>query len=317
MSGSPATISFAGLLLGIATYVRSETLILVVLFLPLIFWSRWRRSAGGRAKVSGDAGIRVSGAVLKKTALAGLFFLLPSLVGYYLPVQLYVGHYLPVHYDVGGLVNNHLSDWSPLLKRYGDIVNQLLLGTFAIHLWGYLFYITCALFVAELVFVRRFSREARFWLYAIAVTYLALGLLGFVFPLFNLTETTKRSLFKIMPLFVFYLANNELLLRLSRWLARWEVTGGGKAAVAPAVARGAISPKVAPATARLKSAGGPPSRGAATSGTAGTPPARGSGTGAKKTIRRPAAPEKRTGKNESPRPHGKQRKVPFKSLKAQ
>jgi len=276
--GSPAMISFAGLLLGIATYIRSETLILVVLFLPVIFWAQWRGAAGDRAKASGDNRLRVSGSVLKKMALTGFFFLLPSLVGYYLTVPLYVGHYLPVHYDVGGLVNNHLSDWHPLLQRYGDIIRQLLLGTFAIHLWGYLFYITCALFVADLVFVRRFSREARFWLYAILLTYLALGLLGFVFPLFNLTETTKRALFKIMPLLVFYLANNELLLRLSRWLARWEISRGGKVAVAGVVPGGAVTTKGAPATGRLKAAGAPPARGAGSGSTKGTPPARGTGT---------------------------------------
>ena len=255
-SGSPAMVSFAGLLLGIATYIRSETLVLVVLFLPVIFWVQWRGAAGGGGKVSEGDGVKVSGGVvLRKMAVTGLFFLLPSLVGYYLPVQLYIGHYLPVHYDLGGLVNNHLSDLHPLLQRYGDIVNHLLFGTFAIHLWGYLFYITCALFVAELVFVRRFSREARFWLYAIAVVYLALGVMGFVLPMFNLTETTKRALFKIMPLLVFYLANNELLLRLSRWIAGWEVSGGEKVAAAGVVGNGAVAPKVVPATGRPGAAG--------------------------------------------------------------
>jgi hypothetical protein len=200
-----STLSFAGLLLGIATYIRSETLVLVFLFLPLILLVQLREGWG------------------KKTALADFFFLLPSLVGYYLPTQLYIKYYLPVHYDIGTLVNDHLTDWHPLFQRYSDIVTRLLFGTFSIHLWGYLFYIASALFLAELLFVRRVNKEARNWLYAVLVLYLALGVLGFALPLFNLLETTKRALFKMMPLVILYLANNELLLRLSRRISRWEV----------------------------------------------------------------------------------------------
>jgi hypothetical protein len=42
--------------------------------------------------------------------------------------------------------------------------------------------------------------------------------------MFNLLETTKRALFKLMPLALLYLANNELLLRLSRRISRWEAS---------------------------------------------------------------------------------------------
>ena len=197
-------LPFAGLLLGIATYIRSETLVLVFLFLPLILLAQRREGWN------------------KRTMLADLFFLLPSLIGYYLPTQFYIKYYLPVHYDIGTLVNDHLTDWHPLFQRYSDIVTRLLFGTFSIHLWGYLFYFASALFLAELLFVRCFSREARNWLYAVLVLYLALGLLGFVLPLFNLLEATKRALFKMMPLVILYLANNEILLRLSRRISRWE-----------------------------------------------------------------------------------------------
>jgi len=296
--GGPAMVSFGGLLLGIATYIRSETLVLVVLFLPVIFWSQWKTVGGGGAGGEGrgasagagapvpvgapapvSEGARVPvGAVLKKMALMGLFFLLPSLVGYYLPVQRYINHYLPVHYDIGTLVNNNLSDWHPLLQRYGDIVSKLLFGTFAIHLWGYLFYIASALFVAELVFVRRFSREACFWLYAIVVVYLALGFMGFALPMFNLTETTKRAVFKIVPLLLFYMANNELVLRLSRWIAGWEVKGSKKMAMGTVIGgEKAVAPKVAPASGKRGAAKAGGKAGTGGSGGVGKAGAGGSG----------------------------------------
>jgi hypothetical protein len=93
---------------------------------------------------------------------------------------------------------------------------------FGIHLWGYILYVTAFLFLAEGIFVRRYNRDARNWLYAILVLYLGVGALGFLLPMMNLTETTKRALFKLLPLAVLYLANNELLIRLSQWISRWE-----------------------------------------------------------------------------------------------
>jgi len=239
----PATLSFAGLLLGIATYIRSETLVLALLLLPLILLVQWRTVQNGR----------LSPAVLKKMALANFLFLLPSLAGYYLPTQLYIKYYLPVHYDIGTLVNGHLADWGPLFQRYSDIVTRLLFGTFSIHLWGYLFYLTTLLFLAELIYIRRFNREARNWLYAMVMLYLALGVLGFALPMFNLLETTKRALFKMMPLAIAYLANNELLIRFSRWLSRWEALPG-MGRPRPAVAATGISPATNPAS-RTSSAG--------------------------------------------------------------
>jgi hypothetical protein len=204
---------FAGLLMGIATYIRSETLVLAFLFLPLILLAQLR--VGQSLDKT---------ALAKKLVLADILFFLPSLLGYYLTAQLYIGHYLPVHYDIGGLVNPHLTDLHPLFQRYANIVTRLLSGEFAIHLWGYFFYLTAFLFLAECIFVRRFSRAALNWLYAIVVVYLGLGALGYLLPMMNLDETTKRALFKLLPLALLYLANNGLLIRLSQWISRWETT---------------------------------------------------------------------------------------------
>jgi hypothetical protein len=228
----------AALLLGIATYIRSETLGLELLFLPAIFLSQ------RRAKLP-----------LKRLVLGDIIFLAPSLVAYYLSGPLWIKHYLPVHYDVGSLVNDHLSDVSPLFQRYSDIVTRLFIGDFAIHLWGYFFFIAAILFVAELVFMRRFNKEARNWLYAVFVLYLGIGALGWALPLFNLNETTKRALFKLLPLIILYLANNGLLVRLSEAITRWENTpfltrtAGASALSAPGRSVLTKSGKTVPATA--------------------------------------------------------------------
>lgn len=204
-SGDKRYFYFSGLLIGIATYIRSETLAFALLFLPPILLMQ-RRTKLPWTKMAGREGL----------------YYLPSLIGYILPTQIWIKYYLPVHYDVGGLINTHLSDLSPLFKRYSDIVGHLIFSEFGIHLWCYFFYILVILFVAEALFIRRFNREARNWLYALAIFYLGLGALGWLLPVIDLNDTTKRALFKILPMGLFYLGNNELLLRLSRRISRWE-----------------------------------------------------------------------------------------------
>ena len=243
-SGIRSHFYFAGLLMGIATYIRSETLALAVLFLPVILLSQ-RRNKDSFAKI----------------VKADVVFFLPSILGYYLTAQFYIKYYLPVHYDIGGLVNDHLSDLGPLFQRYSDIVTRLMTSEFAIHLWGYILYVTAALFLAEGIFVRRYSRDARNWLYAILVLYLGVGALGFLLPMMNLNETTKRALFKLLPLAVLYLANNQLLIRLSQWISRWEGTPvhlfAREQPSTPALQANAVLAKKAPVkTGKLASAGG-------------------------------------------------------------
>ena len=114
----------AGLLMGIATYIRSETLMLAVLFLPVLLLVQFREKYP-----------------VKKMAWAGFLFIVPSLVGYYLPTQLYIKHYLPVHYDIGRQVNDHLFDLQPLFQRYMGIITRLMTGDLSIQLWGYILYI--------------------------------------------------------------------------------------------------------------------------------------------------------------------------------
>jgi hypothetical protein len=201
----PASFSFAGLLMGIATYIRSETLAIALLFIPLILLTQLRQKMP-----------------VKRMLIANGLFFLPSLIAYYLPSQLYIKYYLPVHYDIGGLVNHHLSSLQPLFQRYEDMFTRLLTGEFAIHLWGYIFYLAAILFLAEAIFLRRFNKEARNWLYGIVVLYIGLGALGWLLPMMNLNETTKRAMFKMLPLVLFYLANNELLIRFSTAISRWE-----------------------------------------------------------------------------------------------
>src|SRR5258708_39809093 len=83
-------------------------------------------------------------------------------------------------------------------------------------------FVWAALFLSEGIFLRGFNREARNWLYATGAIFIGLGLLGDLLPLFDLIDTNKRGLFKILPFMLLYMANNEGLLRLSAWISLWE-----------------------------------------------------------------------------------------------
>lgn len=199
---------FGALLMGIATYIRSETLVLAVLFTPALWVMQLR------AKYT-----------YTKTIGFTVLFMLPAVVSYYLTVRLYITNYLPVHYDISTLVNPHPFDLRPLFRQYKEIITELVVSEFGIRLWGYFMYVWAALFLAELLILRRFSRAARNWLYAIGVVFAGLGLLGFLLPLFDIPNTTKRGLLKILPLMVMYMANNQLLIKLSARISRWESGG--------------------------------------------------------------------------------------------
>jgi len=200
-------LAFAGLLMAIATYIRSETLILAgFIFLAVLLY---------QFKYKG--GIKL---LLQST----LLFLAPALVIYLLSITIYVNHYLPVKYDVGELINPHLLNLKPFFTRFWGVNKQLIFSRDGISYYGYFIFLFCAFFLAELIIRRRFTSVARNWLFAILVIYIGLPLLGFVLPLMDLENTTKRGLFKMFPLMLLYMANNGLLVELSRRITAWETT---------------------------------------------------------------------------------------------
>jgi hypothetical protein len=103
--------------------------------------------------------------------------------------------------------------------------NPLIFSFTGIREYGYFVFFFVLLFVAELVFVRRFSRRAAIALYGIATVYIGLAFLGYLLPLVDLLNTTKRGLFKALPLMLLYMSDSGLLQRLSAWLRRIEIEG--------------------------------------------------------------------------------------------
>jgi hypothetical protein len=208
-NGKTNYLFFAGALMGIATYARSETLVLACFIAPAILLNAIKEKQG-----------------LKKALAWPLVFVLPSLVLYVLCGPVYLNHYLPVKYNVGELVTPHLLDFKPLLTRFTAMNTELIFSSMGINYYGYFIFMFLALFIADIIFKGRLNAAARNWLYAVLVIYIGLAVLGYLLPLMDLDNSTKRGLFKILPLMLLYMANNRLLIQFSAWLER--VTAGSK-----------------------------------------------------------------------------------------
>lgn len=198
-------VVFAGLLMAVATYTRSETLVLAGLLSLSIVW-HYIRTRGRWHKM----------------IVAGAWFLLPSMLAYLVMVTIYINNYLPVQYDVGGLVNANMLNLAPLVNRFIDINTTFLFSLEGTRFFGYFFFIFLLVLAADLFYKKGLDPVGRRWIYPILVIYFGLALLGFLLPLLDLDNSTKRGLFKIFPLMLLYLGNSSTLKHLSAKIKSWE-----------------------------------------------------------------------------------------------
>jgi hypothetical protein len=197
--------AFAVFLMGISTYIRVETLVFagLVVLMPMYYFFKEKMPLVQIAKM---AGLYMVGPVFFYVLCMNVF--LPSIV--------------PIKLDTADQVNQHLGDLSPFFARLSAINSDLIFSAKGTLVYGYYLYLFLGVLVADLLFVRKFNKEARMALYGIAVIYFGLTLLGYLLPLFDLLNTTKRGLFKLIPLILLYYANSGILMKLSDYLKRKE-----------------------------------------------------------------------------------------------
>lgn len=204
-TGDRRQLAFAGLLMGIATYIRSETLVLAGLLALQLLWHLYKTRSS-----------------LRNVMLQMIQFLLPGVVFYFLSVYLFINYYLPVPYNIPGLVNHDLLNLQPLLDRLKAINERLIFSRDGIVHYAYFIFIFLAILAADIIYAFRLNTTARRWLYAVLVVYAGLALLGFILPLLDVDNSTKRGLFKIFPLMLLYMSTSKLLVTLSQKITRWE-----------------------------------------------------------------------------------------------
>ncbi|MCD6010813.1 MAG: hypothetical protein K0Q79_675 [Flavipsychrobacter sp.] len=195
---------FAAFLFGIATYIRAETLMLVAMIVPLllVYLYKDKMPKQGIVKVA-------------------LFMAVPVFF-YVLCIHVFVRLFVPVPFDVGGQMNQDLGNISVFFHRLLEVQSPLIFSRGGLLVFGFFIPFFYAVLLVDLAWQRKFSRESVIMLYGIAVVMIGLPFISYLFPLADLYNTTKRGLFKMLPLMLIYLANSSTLQRLSELIKKWE-----------------------------------------------------------------------------------------------
>lgn len=202
---------FAAFLFGLATYIRVETLVLVGFFaaLPLYIYLRERLNP-----------IKIAARIALILAV--------SLAAYLICMQVFVRAFVPIAYHATNDINQNLGDVSYFFHRIGAMNDVLIFGSQGLEVYGHFIHFFIVLFIADFIFFltntkkQRYNREARYAIFGIIVIYFGLPFLGYLFPLYDIMNTTKRGLFKILPIMILYMANSGLLQALSEKIKGWE-----------------------------------------------------------------------------------------------
>lgn len=196
---------FSCLLMGFATFIRFDTLVLIGMLLPMLWLFYWREKIN-----------------LAKAALQSSLLLLIPYVFYFVWVNIFIKYQMPITFNVANELNHNLSDVSVFFKRLHDMTMTLIFNRITLQLFGLIIHFFMVIFAIDLALFRSFNKEARVMLYAILVVYIGLPFLGYLIPWFDLDNTTKRGFFKVFPLMVVYMRNSAFLNWLSLQLANFE-----------------------------------------------------------------------------------------------
>ena len=196
----------SSIFLGISTYIRSETAILGCLISLVIIWYYVKRNSSWKNII---------------TQL--LLFIVPSLLIYLLSVSVYIHFYLPVQYNVRELVNTNLFNIPYLFVRFADINSKLIFSEHGVNYYAYFVFIFLTVLIFDMVFSEKLNKTCMNWLFAVFAVYLGLAFIGYLLPLYDLDNSTKRGLFKMFPPMLLYMANSSFLMDLSGRLNKWEM----------------------------------------------------------------------------------------------
>ena len=197
----------SGLLMAIATYIRSETLVLASFIYVAVVFHYHRRPD-----------------FLKNSTRGGAYFLVPSLLIYLVSIVLYINQYLPAHYTVETLLNKNLLNVSSFYDRLSNMTGQLLLAGDTVTYYAYFIYIFLFMLCLNIFDRNVLNKTALNWLFAVFAVYIGLPFVAYLFPLYDLDNSTKRGLFKIFPLMLLFMANSPVLISLSDGIKKWEET---------------------------------------------------------------------------------------------
>ena len=203
--GKIADLRFSIILMGFATYIRTETLLLIVMLLPLVLVYLFKKKATSRLKL-----------------VVPTVFILGPLFFYVLVTNVFIPLFIPIKFDIGSQINISLQSLGQIFSRINSINNEIIFSELGRNVYGYFLYFFMGILIIDLSVFRKLSKEAILCLYCIAVVYFGLALLGCLVPLVDIQNTTKRGFYKFLPIMVLYMRNSGAFLWVSQKIRVWE-----------------------------------------------------------------------------------------------
>jgi hypothetical protein len=198
-------IALAGLFMGFATWIRSETLVLACLMGLLLCFHHFKTKK-----------------TFTNLLITGSYFIIPAIIFYIIPVSIYNKYYLPGGFNTSDSINPNLADLSLLVDRFMAVNTELLFSGQGIIYYGYFVFLFLLIFFADIAYSKKLPVVSCNWLFMVLVVYLGMPLLGYLLPLLDIDHSTKRGLFKMFPLMLLYMGNSKLLMTISGDIQKWE-----------------------------------------------------------------------------------------------
>lgn len=205
-TGSRNELIWASFMLGMATYIRSETLVLTAMLLPIAAYYQFR-SKDSLKDIAIKSAILMAGPVIMNVVLS----------------KVLIANLIPYKFELGSLINEDPLNIGHLMDKVTEIASLMIFSTKGEAVFAKFFYIFLIVLVADMIFTRKLSKEGALALWGVAVVYLGLALLSHLIPSHTIQNSAKRGLFKLLPLAILYMANSGLLQKLSEFLKAREL----------------------------------------------------------------------------------------------
>ena len=191
---------WASFLFGASVYIRSETLVMIAMVAPLLAIYLFRQQVK----------------LLQIVIQTGLFVSFSLLFNFLL--NFFISKFIPVRFNLGELISHDFFNFSLLLEKFTKIATDTIFSNKGRDVYAHFFSFFVFIFVADVIWPRKFSKDARFALLGIAVVYLGLVLLSFLIPSHTIFNSAKRGLFRLIPLIVLYIAHSGIVQKISGFL---------------------------------------------------------------------------------------------------
>jgi len=197
---------WSSFLFGASVYIRSETLVMVVMIAPLIALYLFMQ----RTK-------------LAQIALHTILFVSFSLLFNFI-LSFFIRKFIPVPFNLSELISHDIFNVSLFFEKFTKIATDTIFSDKGRDVYAHFFYFFVFVFIADVIWPRKYSKDARYALVGIGVVYLGLALLSFLVPSHTVFNSAKRGLFRLIPLIVLYMAHSGILQIISDYLKKKETS---------------------------------------------------------------------------------------------